>query len=352
MNKKLFIITILTFLLMLTGCPSGGGVYSASGVSSDEFYGVNSGAYAKEEAYYDSSEMAQYVEEGKYDPETNSFDGRKITYNGNIGFETKEYSKTKSSLETTFAKNEVIIVDSRETDYNDYWYYTNYKRVGTYGKNMSWSVRVPVEKFNSFMQELDGLDAHLSYKNVSSNDMTEIYNDNDTKIKALEVQQERLIELMSQAANVTELLEIEDRLTSIRYQLESLNNSNNKIDYDVKYSIVNIELKEVNKYSSDEYGFFERLKDVFGESWDNFLSKLEDWLFALIYVLPFIALLCLIIFVVNLIRVKQGKEKLSLKKALSKIDFGNVKLNGILKVLLIIIGVIILITILAQTIFY
>lgn len=330
------ILTPILCLFMLTGCPTSS---SNSGSGSSDYSNSMTGMYASE-GYFDedykeaAASESQYVNMQEYDPETNTFSGKKIIYSGDASLETKNYKDDLKQIEELISSNGVFVDSSSEEDYDNYWYTNHNKYVGTYGKIKTWTLRIPIENFDAFVNSLSLTSAHISSKNIYSNDVTKQYNDNTTQIAALEVQRDRLLELLAQAQNVSEMLEIEDRLTEIRYRLESLNNTNTEIDYDVKYSEFRLTLREVNRYSTDTYSFWERLVDSFGESWTNFFEFLGDSLINLIYITPFIILACLILCIINLIRVKNGKEKISIRKFIKNV-WTDSKSGGLFKVLLI-----------------
>lgn len=343
MRKYFKFILITLSILILVGCGSSSSPAVAGGSSSFNEMSYDSYDY-KEENYLEES---HYVDMDAYDPETNTFAGKKIIYYGDATLESKNYREDLAAIEKLISDNEVMITASNEDDYDDMWYSSNSKYYGSWGKVKSYTLRIPIKNFDNFVNGLDNVGAHIKNKNISSNDVTKKYNDNETKIKSLEIQQDRLLELLGQAQNVTEILEIEDRLTEVRYQLESLNNSNNQIDYDVEFSEFNLTLREVNRYSTDNYSFWERFIDSFGESLSNFASWIGDLVIWLIFAAPFIILISLIIFIINLIRVKQGKEKLNFKKLIQNSD-GNIGLNKIAKFLGLIIIIMILIAVLGN----
>ena len=307
-------LVILASLLVLTGC-------SKNAVMTTDSYSLSGGvAYDyKQEAVAE----ANFVDEEMYNEEENSFAGNKIIYSANMQLESKNYDESVNSLNNILNKFEIIIDNKNERDYDDYWYTTSYRTSGIKGRVLDLSIRVPVTNFDKLLSELANIDSiHVTSSSVNSSDMTKTYNDNASKIETLKIQETRLNELLSQANNVSEILEIEDRLAMVRYELKRLNNQNDSIDYDVKYSPIYISLREVNKYSVEKYGFGERLKDTFGESWTNFVEFLQDSVIWLIMILPFAIALIVLWFVINFVLKKLGKEKISyyIKELLSKIN--------------------------------
>ena len=326
------ILPILITLLVLAGC-------SKNATMTTDSYSLAGGAaydYKQE-----SVVEANFVDEEMYNEEENSFAGNKIIYSANMQLESKNYDDSVNSLNNILNKFEIIVDNKNERDYDDYWYTTSYRTSGIKGRILDLSIRVPVTDFDKLLSELANIDSvHVTSSSVNSSDMTKTYNDNASKIETLKIQETRLNELLGQANNVSEILEIEDRLVMVRYELKRLNNQNDSIDYDVKYSPIYISLREVNKYSVEKYGFGERLKDTFGESWTNFVEFLQDSIVWLIMILPCMIALIVLWFVINFVLKKLGKEKISyyIKELLSKINF-----KSLLVLFGIILGLIVLI---------
>lgn len=344
---KLFILPLLC-LFILTGCGRSGGTSTPTvnsysvGMDSDV---VSEMAVAEEDVpNTPEPKEINYVDEAGYDPETNSFAGKKIIYSANLNLETKDYEAAVASIDEKISQIEGIIIDSRdENDYDNYWYSSSV-RTGVRGRTLSITVRVPVEKFDEFITSLTVINGtHITSKSIKSNDVTQTYNDNATRIESLQVQETRLLEILKEAQNVSEILEVEDRLEYVRYQLKTLTNTNSALDYDIKMSPVTIYLKEVDRYTQDSYTYWERVGESLSESWNNFVDFLQDASIWLIFALPFIILVILVILLINFIRKKKGKEPLSVKRFFS--SFKDVNLKSILIIIAILIGVCILLAI-------
>lgn len=295
-------------------------------------------SYAASEAYYESPmEVAgdsyydyEMVEEAKgvssNDVDTSYVDlehlqkGAKIIYSGNVVLETKEYDKDKKELQALIKQYNCLIDNQDESNRNTNWYYSSSSYVGRNSNNrvLNINFRVPVEQFDSFVADLNALNSHVTRFSINSNDVTRTYNQNNDRIESLETQQARLLEMMSQANSVTELLEIESRLSDISYQLKSLNNRNNDIDYDVQYSPFYVTLTEVEYYQEVEpptYG--ERFKNSISESWEQFVEFFEDLSIVLVFAVPFLIVIAIIVVIIIVI-VKSSKAKKRKRLALER----------------------------------
>ncbi len=110
------------------------------------------------------------------------------------------------------------------------------------------TVRIPAARLGEFTQALEGQSNVVSYTETSD-DVTLTYVDTQSRMTALQTEQERLLELLSQAENMTDLLEIEARLTDVRYELESVTSRLRVLDNQVDYATVELSIEEVRAYT-------------------------------------------------------------------------------------------------------
>lgn len=139
------------------------------------------------------------------------------------------------------------------------------------------TIRIPADKLDSFVMQIKDVSNVVSY-NESQEDVTLTYVSTESRIKALETEQERLLELLAQAENMSDLLEIEARLTDVRYELESVTSQLLVLANRVDYATVRLYISQVKEYTEVEEqtvwqritaGFKGNLKDL-GESLVDF----------------------------------------------------------------------------------
>ena len=144
-------------------------------------------------------------------------------------------------------------------------------------RNANLTVRIPADNLDEFVTQVKGVSNVVSY-NESQEDVTLTYVSTESRIKALETEQERLLELLSKAENMSDLLEIEARLTDVRYELESVTSQLLVLANKVDYATVRLYISQVTEYTEVEEqtvwqrittGFKGNLKDL-GESLVNF----------------------------------------------------------------------------------
>lgn len=131
-------------------------------------------------------------------------------------------------------------------------------------------LRIPVEKLDGFVTVVSGL-GNVTNKNESVEDVTLQYVDVESHKQALQIEQERLMELLEQAESTEDIISIESRLSQVRYELQSYESTLRTWDNQVNYSTVNISIDEVERETKtvEKQSF---LQEVRYRLSDNFYS--------------------------------------------------------------------------------
>ena len=176
----------------------------------------------------------------------------------------------------------------------------------------SLTIRIPTEKLDTFLAFSEG--AKLLRKSESARDITLEYHDIEAKKRALEVEQERLLELVARAESMDAIISLEQRLSDIRYQLDSMSSSLRLYDNQVQYSTVEIYVSERSIPSSSQKDSFSvRLRTGLLENLDNIRENGVELLLGFLILLPqllfLVLLILLLLFMVKRIRRRAGKRK-------------------------------------------
>lgn len=133
-------------------------------------------------------------------------------------------------------------------------------------RSASLTVRVPAGDVDRFTQAVAGI-ANVVSSNKSLEDVTLQYSDTETRVKTLETEQTRLLELMEQAENLSDLLEIEGRLTEVRYELERYSSRLKLYDNQIDYATIYLSIDEVQEYTPvEEPTVWQRIRTGFVSS--------------------------------------------------------------------------------------
>ena len=166
-------------------------------------------------------------------------------------------------------------------------------------------LRIPADSLDAFLQNVAELGTVTSQE-TSVQDVTDKYIDVKSRLAALETEQETLLALLKKAENLTEILEIQDRLTEVRGSLESYKAQLQLLDSQIDYSTVTITVNEVERLTPQEQkGFFAEVRQNLAENLYaigqgarsfavRFLSSLP---YILIWLLVIGAVVCIVLLV-------------------------------------------------------
>ncbi len=225
---------------------------------------------------------------------------RKLIRTVRVEAETQEYDKYLDWINEEIAVCGGYTEDIEQgTLYNDRRY-------------ASITIRVPADKLDAMLSFLDEC-GNVTYKRESVQDVTENYTDVETHISSIEIERDRLQELLAMAETLDDILSIEDRLTYVRYELESYERQKKSYDSQIDYSTIELSVSEVIVYSEPEpEGFFARCAEGIKDNFHAvciFFEGLAIWVISHIPALAVTAIiLALLIFCIKKIRRKHHKD--------------------------------------------
>ena len=231
-------------------------------------------------------------EDGSAAPEENP---EKIIYSGEATVETTEFEQSVAALEKMIADCGGFIESSSVNGSN----YYDSSRGYTSRRTASYTLRVPSAKFAGLMTGLSAI-GNVPYTHTYTENVTAQYYDVQARLKALQAQEARLLEMMKIAETVEDIITIEDKLTDVRYRIDSLQSSLNNWDRRVAYSSLSVTVKEVQVYTPETV-----TKITYGEElWRTFTGALENTgeffknlLLFLVSALPTLVILAVLFFV-------------------------------------------------------
>ena len=318
--KKLtaLFLTLVLLCALLTGC--GSSVSDTKSYGRDEYYSEPSEAYAEDPASYEyskgdgwnggsssssSSASSQSAASQTADP------NEKIVYTADASIETLEFDKTMDTITALLERCGGYIQRSSLAGGS----YQDTVR-GTAYRSASLTVRVPSENFAAFTEGFGDAGTVL-YVNTSQSNITQQYFNTKTRLDALNVEHARLLEFLAQAETVSDMLEIESRLSEIEWQIDSYTTSLQGMQRDVDYSTVTIRVQEVEKITE--------IEPAHQSYWEKTFSGLKATISAIgefftelfsgiIIILPILVLFAIIAVVVILI-IRRHRRKKAAKAA-------------------------------------
>lgn len=276
----------LALALLLTGC-SASESYNTGGFESGS---MTSNTATEDYAPEDSGAL------GVLNTELSSPNlEEKLIYTADITVETLDYDKAVSSVNDYIKELHGFVESSEFSSDSGYDRYEGYTYTGP--RRAYITARVPSERYNDFLNRASdwGLvqNQHSYLENITAQ-----YNDTSMLLQSLEIQHDRLLDMLEQATQIDDMIRIEDSLSSVRYQINSVKSQLKNWDNEVSYSTVNITLNEVTQYSpTQKDGFFVRIAKAFKNGIKEYGEFIEDFAVFTVHSLPFIATVIVLIIV-------------------------------------------------------
>ena len=181
-------------------------------------------------------------------------------------------------------------------------------------RSASLTVRIPEEKADQFTGDLSGM-ANVVSRNLRREDITLQYVATSGRVTALETEEARLLELLAQAETMADLLEIEARLTDVRYELENYASQLRIYDNQIDYATIYLYIDEVQEYTPvEEPTFLERIKTTFADALEGLGDGIVNITVFLIGNSPYLLVFGVILFVVIKVAKKPMKIRIFQKK--------------------------------------
>lgn len=210
---------------------------------------------------------------------------RKITTQFSIEMESKQYDQSLTTIETQIKAAKGYIEYAYNYHDNDEASVTKENRYTRF------SIKIPKDALDAFVQKISDA-GNILIKEENSLDITAEYKDIETRIKNLKIQEERLQKLLGEAANLSDMLQIESRLSEIGYQLESYENQLKNFNQEVDYATVNLLLTDVTSYQN-QTSLTARIKEGWVEMTNQLKNTTSDVLVWLAVHSVYLLILCL-----------------------------------------------------------
>ena len=91
------------------------------------------------------------------------------------------------------------------------------------------TIRVPGDRYQNVLNQIRGM-GDVQQQSSNANDVTEEFTDLQARLRTLEATEQRYLELLAEANGINEILIVQDRLDSVRGQIEQVQGRINLLD--------------------------------------------------------------------------------------------------------------------------
>lgn len=291
---------VMIMIATLAGCGSSNGSAKYDGAAmSDSSAAAESVAYG--DYAYDDYAYEEVAEEG-FDNGTGAEEvevteggaqsNRKLIRTVNMNIETYDFDAVTAT------------VSSRVTALGGYIESSSVDGSSTYnGRSADYTLRVPAAKADGFIATI-GENSNITHQSESMEDVTLKYVDNKSRKESLQVEYDRLEELLKEADDIEELIYIENRLSEVRYEIESIEAQLRSYDNLVDYTTIYLYVQEVIEYTEPEpvdFSVGARISRGFKEAVENVIEFLGDLLVLIVVALPYLVVIAVFVLIIFLI---------------------------------------------------
>lgn len=273
MKKIVCLLLSLLLLLSLAAC----GANSASNM----LYSMDSAA-----AQEAPMEMAADNGAGALRSESSSTQSGSLPENRrwiitvHMNVETEDLDTLLAALEETISPMEGY-VENQEL-------YNGSSSASRRYRSASLTLRIPAQHVETFTTQMQGI-ANVVSNNLRREDVTLTYVATDSKVTALKTEETRLLELLAKAETMSDLLEIEARLSDVRYELEAYTTKLRTLDNQIDYATVYLSAKEVKEFTPvEDPTLWQRIRDGFSHSLKGLGDSLQNLLVLIVVSLPYV----------------------------------------------------------------
>lgn len=287
MKKRVWtiLLAVVMLLSLLAGCSSRKAMTNGA-VAEDSYYGK---AESESGLVTENSSTADAV-----------IQNRKLIRTVNLNAETEDMDALLNKIEEQVAALEGY-VENREVQSG-----SNYSSYRSRYANLV--IRIPVSRADEFVNHVSGV-SNITSSSETNQDVTLTYISTESRVKALQTEESRLLELLAKAETMADLLEIESRLTEVRYELENVTSQLRTYDNLVDYATVKLYISEVQKLTPvEEETFWQRVSGGFVESLEDLRDSFEEMAVWILVKLPYLLLMAVLVAVV-LVAVKLKRKK-------------------------------------------
>ena len=333
-TRLLAVLLVLTMLaLTFTACASSSKMaayeQSASEASYDTASWETSSVEAPAATANEDFKMEAPAEEAEYEegalatttavtqdeaPEAAATDvASKIIYSADLSAQTTDFDTAISTLDAQIAAFGGFI---ERSDVNGDTRYNNDGTTSIINRWAYYTVRIPCDHFESFLHETEGF-GNVTSTSRDAQNVTSAYTDYEARLSSLNTQEERLLDMLAKSEDVETLIALEQRLSDVRYEIESIERNLRNYDMQIKYSTVNLDLREVEVYTPTvpvRRTFSQKLADSLSDGWNGFTRGIQNVILGLASALPALILLAVIIAAV-IVCIKKARKKRKAKKA-------------------------------------
>ncbi len=157
------------------------------------------------------------------------------------------------------------------------------------------TIRVPTINFGTLIDSIGTGVAYFDQKDISRRDVTEEFVDLNARLKTKKELEKRYLELLLKAKNVTEMLEIERELATIREEIEAKEGRLTYLQDQVSFSTINLEFYTNTQETGATVSYGRKMGNALKGGWNG----ISNFFLSLLYLWPLVIFIGLVIYFIR-----------------------------------------------------
>jgi hypothetical protein len=196
---------------------------------------------------------------------------KKIIKTADLNLEVKTYNNFYKSLREKVAQLGGYVAQEQQTQ-------TDYKLENTL------VIKVPVEQFDNALNLVTTGVEKINQKHITSEDITGEVVDTKSRIEAKRQIRLRYLDLLKQAKNMEEILNVQSEINDVQEEIESASGRVNYLTHSAAYSTINLTFYEIlnaSAVTNNKPSFASRISNAFNSGWswigELFVGIISIW---------------------------------------------------------------------------
>ncbi|MFX3633138.1 MAG: DUF4349 domain-containing protein [Candidatus Pristimantibacillus sp.] len=208
---------------------------------------------------------------------------QKLIYKAELTMEVGNYDTAVTELRNAIHQSGGYILQFQDGQYKN-------------EKGSTYTIKVPSVGFMAFIERLEGIEHKRFERQVGATDVTEEYVDLESRLKAKQIVEERLLGFMDKAQKADDLVKFSQQLSEVQEEIEVLKGRIRYLDRNVAFSTVELRMYQPSNATAaldENKALGSKMSTAMNGSVDTLLVVLQGLLIFLSGALP--VLLCLAI---------------------------------------------------------
>jgi hypothetical protein len=135
------------------------------------------------------------------------------------------------------------------------------------------TLRVPVSKYEDVLGELRTMDGvKVQREGSKSSEVTEQYTDLQSRLRNLQSTEAQYLKLLEQAKTISEILTVNDRINSVRSQIEQIQGRLKVLDSLTDMATIDVTIAPIVPLKADTNGGPKTIGEAFADAWEASLD--------------------------------------------------------------------------------